>query len=206
MNQDFKNALWGTANTLRGSVDPSEYKYPVLGLIFLKYASEAFAARRKTLERAFSDPNDDLYLKDPEARVSFLEDRNYYVMENVLWVPERARWPFIQGNAKQPNIAVLLDEAMGLIEADNPKLDGLLPKVYVRTVLEQNTLGSLIDLVASINFDAKDGGDVLGMTAPVAPVACLSLASAMRCLTAAPPAISLSMARSATPTPGSWRQ
>lgn len=162
MNQDFKNALWGTANALRGSVDPSDYKYPVLGLIFLKYASESFAARRKALEKAFSDPNDDLYLKDPEARVSFLEDRNYYVMENVLWVPERARWPFIQANAKQPNIAVLLDEAMGLLEADNPKLDGLLPKVYVRTVLEQNTLGSLIDLVASINFDAKDGGDVLG--------------------------------------------
>ena len=162
MNQDFKNALWGTANALRGSVDPSDYKYPVLGLIFLKYASESFAARRKALEKAFSDPNDDLYLKDPEARVSFLEDRNYYVMENVLWVPERARWPFIQGNAKQPNIAVLLDEAMGLVEADNPKLDGLLPKVYVKTVLEQNTLGKLIDLVATINFDAKDGGDVLG--------------------------------------------
>lgn len=121
MNQDFKNALWGTANALRGSVDPSDYKYPVLGLIFLKYASESFAARRKALEKAFSDPNDDLYLKDPDARVSFLEDRNYYVMENVLWVPERARWPFIQGNAKQFNIAVLLDEAMGLIEADNPK-------------------------------------------------------------------------------------
>ena len=86
MNQDFKNALWGTANALRGSVDPSEYKYPVLGLIFLKYASEAFAARRKALEKAFADPNDDLYLKDPDARVSFLEDRNYYVMENVLWV------------------------------------------------------------------------------------------------------------------------
>ena len=161
MNQDFKNALWGTANTLRGSVDPSEYKYPVLGLIFLKYASEAFAARRNALEKAFADPNDDLYLKDPDTRVSFLEDHNYYVMENVLWVPERARWLFIQNNAKQPNIAVLLDEAMGLIEANNPKLDGLLPKVYVRTVLEQNTLGSLIDLVASINFDAKDGGDVL---------------------------------------------
>lgn len=162
MNQDFKNALWGTANTLRGSVDPSEYKYPVLGLIFLKYASEAFAARRNALEKAFSDPKDDLYLRDPEARVSFLEDRNYYLMENVLWVPERARWPFIQGNAKQPNIAVLLDEAMGLLEADNPKLDGLLPKVYVRTTLEQNTLGALIDLVATVSYDSKDGGDVLG--------------------------------------------
>jgi len=72
MNQDFKNALWATANTLRGSVDPSDYKYPVLGLIFLKYVSEAFAARRVALEKAFSDPSDDLYLKDPDARVSLL--------------------------------------------------------------------------------------------------------------------------------------
>ncbi|WP_051306443.1 type I restriction-modification system subunit M [Massilia alkalitolerans] len=162
MNQDFKNALWATANTLRGSVDPSDYKYPVLGLIFLKYVSESFSARRQVLATAFADPSDELYLRDAEDRITFLEDRNYYVMENVLWVPERARWAFIQANAKQTNIALLLDEAMGLIEADNPKLDGLLPKVYVKTTLEQNTLGSLIDLVASLTFDAKDGGDVIG--------------------------------------------
>jgi type I restriction enzyme M protein len=162
MNQDFKNALWATANKLRGSVDPSDYKYPVLGLIFLKYVSEAFAARQKKLEAAFADPAHDLYLKEAKARAKALEERDYYTMENVFWVPELARWPHIQANAKQPNVAVLLDEAMGLIEADNPKLDNLLPKVYVKTALEQNTLGSLIDLVATIQFDAKDGGDVLG--------------------------------------------
>lgn len=162
MNQDFKNALWATANKLRGSVDPSDYKYPVLGLIFLKYVSEAFVARQKELETAFADPANDMYLKDAKARTKALEDRDYYTMENVFWVPERARWTFIQNNAKQPNVAVLLDEAMGLIEADNPKLDNLLPKVYVKTALEQNTLGSLIDLVATVQFDAKDGGDVLG--------------------------------------------
>ena len=162
MNQDLKNALWATANKLRGSVDPSDYKYPVLGLIFLKYVADAFIARRDALTEAFADPDHELFLRDEQARAEFLEDRNYYVMENVLWVPERARWSFIQANAKQPNIPVLLDEAMGLIEADNPKLDGLLPKVYVKTTLEQNTLGSLIDEVAKIPFDAKDGGDVLG--------------------------------------------
>jgi type I restriction enzyme M protein len=162
MNQDFKNALWATANKLRGSVDPSDYKYPVLGLIFLKYVSEAFVARQGDLKAAFADPEHDLYLKNANARAAALEERDYYTMENVFWVPERARWPFIQANAKQSKIAVLLDEAMGLIETDNPKLDNLLPKVYVKTVLEVNTLGSLIDLVATVQFDAKDSGDVIG--------------------------------------------
>ncbi len=163
MNQDFKNALWATANKLRGSVDPSDYKYPVLGLIFLKYVSNAFTARREYLEEAFADSsNEDLYLRHEDSRVVALENRDYYTMANVLWVPEKARWPFIQANAKQPKIAVLLDEAMGLVEEENPKLDGLLPKVYVKTVLEPNTIGSLIDLVATIEFDPADGGDVLG--------------------------------------------
>ena len=162
MNQDFKKALWATANKLRGSVDPSDYKYPVLGLIFLKYVSEAFVARQQALAAAFADLSHELFLKHEKARAAAHEERDYYLMENVFWVPELARWSFIQAKAKQSNIALLLDEAMGLIEADNPKLENLLPKVYVKTVLETNTLGSLIDLVATVQFDAKDGGDVIG--------------------------------------------
>lgn len=114
------------------------------------------------LERVFFDFNDDFYFKDFEVCVFFLEDCNYYVMENVLWVFECVCWLFIQGNVKQFNIVVLLDEVMGLIEVDNFKLDGLLLKVYVCIVFEQNILGLLIDLVVFINFDVKDGGDVLG--------------------------------------------
>lgn len=163
MNQDFQNALWATANTLRGAVDPSEYKYPVLGLIFLKYVSDAFAARQAEILAGHIDA--DLFLEDEEERAAALEDRDSYLMKNVLYVPEKARWPFLQSNAKQPNIALLLDEAMGLIEEENPKLADLLPRVYVKTALEKNTLGSLIDLVATVQFGEAEGeGDILGDT------------------------------------------
>lgn len=161
MNADFKNALWATANKLRGSVDPSDYKYPVLGLIFLKYVSDAFDARQAEILAGNLDT--DLYVEDEELRQVALENRDSYTMKNIMYVPEQARWAFLQSNAKQPTIALLLDEAMGLIEDENPKLAGLLPKVYVKTTLEQNTLGSLIDLVATIEFgDPQHGGDVLG--------------------------------------------
>lgn len=163
MNQDFKNALWATANKLRGSVDPSDYKYPVLGLIFLKYVSESFVTRQLELAEAFADPSNEFYLEDESLRLVELEERDYYRATNTFWIPESARWSFIQANAKQSNIAVLLDDAMRLVEEDNPKLANLLPKVYVRTTLEQNTLGTLIDLVASIDFgQGEHKGDVLG--------------------------------------------
>lgn len=163
MNQDFKNALWATANKLRGSVDPSDYKYPVLGLIFLKYVSESFVTRQLELAEAFADPSNEFYLEDESLRLVELEERDYYRATNTFWIPESARWSFIQAHAKQPNIAVLLDDAMRLVEEDNPKLANLLPKVYVRTTLEQNTLGTLIDLVASIDFgQGEHKGDVLG--------------------------------------------
>ena len=163
MNQDFKNALWATANKLRGSVDPSDYKYPVLGLIFLKYVSESFFARQEQLAAAFADPENEFFMEDASERAAAMEDRDYYTMQNVFWVSEKARWPFLQANAKQSNISVLLDDAMRLIEEDNPKLNNLLPKVYVRTALEPNTLGALVDLAASLQFThTEDGGDLLG--------------------------------------------
>jgi type I restriction enzyme M protein len=163
MNQDFKNALWATANKLRGSVDPSDYKYPVLGLIFLKYVSESFFARQEQLAAAFADPQNEFFIEDSGRHAAAMEDRDYYTMQNVFWVSEKARWPFLQANAKQSNIAVLLDDAMRLIEEDNPKLNNLLPKVYVRTALEPNTLGALVDLAASLQFtQAENGGDLLG--------------------------------------------
>lgn len=136
MNQDFKNALWATANKLRGSVDPSDYKYPVLGLIFLKYVSDAFYVRQA--EILAGNLEKDLFIVDVELRQEALTIRDSYTMKNVLYVPEKARWPFLQGSAKQPLIALLLDQAMELLEDENPKLAGLLPKVYVKTTLEGN--------------------------------------------------------------------
>lgn len=94
MNQDFKNALWATANKLRGAVDPAEYKYPVLGLIFLKYVSESFAARQAELTAAFADPENEFYLDDEAMRASELEEPYYYRASNTFWVPEKARWSF----------------------------------------------------------------------------------------------------------------
>ena len=102
-------------------------------------------------------------MEDASDRAVAMEDRDYYTMQNVFWVSEKARWPYLQANAKQANISVLLDDAMRLIEEDNPKLNNLLPKVYVRTALEPNTLGALVDLAASLQFThTEDGGDLLG--------------------------------------------
>lgn len=163
MNADFKKTLWDTANKLRGAVDPADYKYPVLGLIFLKYVSDAFENQREILLANIADPQHPDYEEDEDSRLEELEIRDNYTENNIFWVPEKARWSFIQANAKQPDIATKLDEAMTLIEKDNPKLSGLLPKVYVRTHLEANTIGSLIDLVATIEFGkGEHAGDILG--------------------------------------------
>ena len=92
MLDDIKKTLWATADKLRSNMDAAEYKHVVLGLIFLKYVSDTFSARRSELERRFADPKDEFYLDDPEQISDELEDRDYYVAENVFWVPESARW------------------------------------------------------------------------------------------------------------------
>src|SRR5436305_2728859 len=98
-------ALFEAANKLRGSVESAEYKHLVLGLLFLKYISDAFEQRRGELEAELCDPSSESYISDPEQVAEVLEDRDEYAAENVFWVPEQARWPALLPAASQPDIA-----------------------------------------------------------------------------------------------------
>lgn len=160
----FKETLWQAADKMRGHMDSGEYKHVVLGLIFLKYISDAFEERRSQLEVETADPDNELYVIDPEDRVQVLEDRDEYVSENVFWVPIEARWPYLQANAKQPNIGKLIDDAMVAIEKDNLPLKGVLPKDYARPTLDKQRLGELIDLIGTIGLGDKESRskDILG--------------------------------------------
>ena len=135
----FADQLFKAADKLRNNVEPSEYKHVVLGLIFLKYISDAFEAHRiKLAENEYSDP----------------EDPDEYLAENVFWVPEAARWSHLQANAKSANIGILIDDAMKAIEDvdSNEKLKGALPRDYARPALNSVMLGELIDLFSNIGM------------------------------------------------------
>ena len=147
----LETTLWKAADKLRKNIDAAEYKHVVLGLIFLKYISDAFEelyARLKTEEEQGADP----------------EDRDEYKAENVFFVPQEARWIFLLSKAKQPDIGKYADEAMDAIEKENPSLKGVLPKVYARQNLDPTSLGELIDLIGNIALgDTKArSADVLG--------------------------------------------
>jgi type I restriction enzyme M protein len=147
----FEETLWRAAETLRSNVDAAEYKHIVLGLIFLKYISDAFAEKHRKLTAEGASG------ADPE-------DRDEYLADNVFWVPQEARWPHIQAQAKLPAIGQILDDAMVAIERENPKLKGVLPKEFNRAGLDKQRLGELVDLVATIGLgDAESQShDVLG--------------------------------------------
>ena len=165
MNQDLKRTLWAAADKLRSSMDAAEYKHIVLGLIFLKYISDAFDAQRRELSAAFENETHDLYLPYAEDRPLALEERDYYTMANVFWVPEPARWETIRANAKQADIGTRIDAALDAIEADNARLKGILDKRFGRAQLEPGKLGELIDLISTIGFAEGDGHaakDLLG--------------------------------------------
>lgn len=152
-------ALWQAADKLRGSIDAAEYKHVVLGLIFLKYISDAFQARRsKLVEELKADG-----IEGAQAE-SLLEERDEYTAEGVFWVPQAARWEQIQAKGKTPNIGKLIDDAMYAIEHDNPKLKGKLPRDYARRGIAPQRLGGLIDLIGSmaIGSDEARAKDVLG--------------------------------------------
>jgi len=147
-NLGFEQKLWA-ADKLRGHMDPGEYKHVALGLIFLKYISEAFEQRREGLTKENG--------ADPE-------DRDEYVAENIFWVSKQARWTHLQANAKQPTIGKLIDDAMVAIEKENPSLKGVLPKDYVRPSLDKQRLGELVDLTGTIGLGDKESRskDILG--------------------------------------------
>ncbi len=143
--------LWASADKLRNNMDAAEYKHVVLGLIFLKYISDAFQERHDQLMKE----------KDLGADP---EDPDEYLSENVFWVPKDARWSYLKSNARQSNIGRMVDEAMVAIERDNKSLKGVLPKDYARPALDSHRLGDLIDLISGIEMlDKKDRSkDVLG--------------------------------------------
>jgi len=151
--------LWQAADKLRGSIDAAEYKHVVLGLIFLKYISDAFEARRAKLAEELKA--DGIEGKQAET---LLESRDEYTAEAVFWVPPEARWSNIQNQGKQPNIAKLIDDAMYAIERDNAKLKGKLPRDYARRGIPPERLGSLIDQIGSIAIgtDEARAKDILG--------------------------------------------
>lgn len=148
---ELERTLWAAADKLRSNMDAAEYKHVVLGLIFLKYISDAF---------------DELYqsLKAKEAEGFDPEDKDEYLAENVFWVPQDARWPTIQAKAKDPGIGKIIDDAMDLIERDNASLKGVLPKEYARPDLDKTKLGELVDMISTIGFNkpGHSSKDLLG--------------------------------------------
>jgi HsdM N-terminal domain len=133
----FEQTLWLAADKLRNNMDAAEYKHIVLGLIFLKYVSDAFEEKYAALKRD----------KGADA-----EDPDEYKAENVFWVPKESRWSHLRGNAKQPAIGKIIDDAMDAIERDNRSLKGVLPGDYNRPGLDKTRLGELIDLIGTISM------------------------------------------------------
>ena len=153
MNQDLKKTLWAAADKLRSSMDAAEYKHIVLGLIFLKYISDAFVE----LYDKLSAGKGDYAGADPE-------DKDEYLADNIFWVPQEARWQHLKANAPQPTIGKLVDDAMTAIERDNPSLKSVLPKDFARPGLDKQRLGQIINLVSDISLgtDADRSKDTLG--------------------------------------------
>ena len=114
--KSLEATLCDAADKLRGNLEASEYKHVVLGLVFLKYVSDAFTARRLELEAALADPGSDDHIPSEARRERILESRDEYTSHNVFWVPTRARWKHLLDNAKQPGIGQYLDEAMDRID------------------------------------------------------------------------------------------
>lgn len=163
----FAKQLFEAADGLRGSVESSEYKHLVLGLIFLKYISDSFERQRASLEAATRDSEHDLFTEDEETRAEILEDRDEYTADNVFWVPEDARWGSLVEAASMPDIGVRIDHALELIERDNEsQLRGVLAQIYARAQLEPAKLGELITTISSVDFGADDetARDLLGRT------------------------------------------
>ena len=149
-DQDYRSELWSMADALRGSMDAAEYKHVVLGLIFLKYISDAFEERHAEV----------LVELGEEAA----EDRDEYIAENIFWVPSEARWQYLKNQTRQPNIGRLVDDAMVAIERDNPGLKDVLPKDYARPALDKTRLGQVVDMVSNIKVGGAEARatDVLG--------------------------------------------
>src|SRR5881296_2016409 len=149
VNLGFEEKLWSAADKLRSNMDAAEYKHVVLGLLFLKYISDAFTEVNEAVK------------KDPTSNP---EDIDEYVSRRIFWVPPEARWDYLAKNAKRSEIGELIDDAMDAIERDNRSLKGVLAKNYARPGLDKQRLGELIDLIGTIGLGDKENRskDVLG--------------------------------------------
>lgn len=145
----FEDALWGACDKLRGTVEPAEYKHVVLSLIFLKFVSDKFDARRAELIA--------------EGKENYLDKQPFYTMKNVFFVPEESRWSFIMQNAKQNDIALKIDTALNTIEKQNPSLKGALPdNYYSRLGIDVSKLAALLDEINNIQTNADKENDIMG--------------------------------------------
>ncbi len=178
--KELESKLWTSANKLLPHLSAANYKHVMLGLIFLKYVSDAFDVRVEELKKEFADPKADYFLGEDadEAFIkSELENRDYYTEKNVFWVPEPARWKNLEQNCRLPigeklpwgvefkGVGKLLDDAMTIVEKENPKLKNILYKDYAREGIEDSKLGSLItDIVGTIPFThaSLNSKDILG--------------------------------------------
>ncbi len=143
----YADTLWKSADTLRGQIDAAEYKHVVLGLLFLKYISDSFEARRAELKAELEADG----ITGPQLE-GLLENRDEYTAERVFWVPPESRWHNLQNQATRPDIATLIDDAILAVERDNPNLKGKLPRDYARRGIAPEKLKGLIDLIADIGF------------------------------------------------------
>jgi type I restriction enzyme M protein len=155
----YADTLWKSADTLRGQIDAAEYKHVVLGLLFLKYISDSFHARREELKRELGAEG--ITGVQQEA---LLENRDEYTAERVFWVPPEARWTNLQNQASRPEISTLIDDAILAVERDNPNLKGKLPRDYARRGIAPEKMKGLIELIAEIGFkgDRGQARDTLG--------------------------------------------
>ncbi|MEU1899138.1 class I SAM-dependent DNA methyltransferase [Nocardiopsis dassonvillei] len=162
--QEIRAILWKAADQLRGSMDAAQYKEFVLGLVFLKYVTDAFDERRRELVTELEEEG------IPEhRRAAFLEDQDSYIEENVFWVPEKARWKYIADNAASTpeGVGKLIDDAMGELMKENKALTGVLPQIFNRDNVDQKRLKGLVDLISDARFTGdgeKTAQDVLGET------------------------------------------
>ncbi|MFN5073189.1 MAG: N-6 DNA methylase [Cyclobacteriaceae bacterium] len=153
VEEPLEKKLWKAADKLRKNMDAAEYKHVALGLIFLKYISDAFEELHQQLVEGKG-----------EFEGAVPEDRNEYLAQRVFYVPPSARWSWLQGRAKLPTIGKDIDDAMDAIEKDNPTLKGVLPKVFAQEKLDKGSLGGLVDLISTATLGTKESQskDVLG--------------------------------------------
>ena len=151
--KSIEASLWESANKLRGSVEPSEYKHIVLSLIFLKYANDRFENRRNELIA--------------EGKEAFVDQAVFYNAKNVFYIDEHSRWSFIMENAKQNDIAIKIDKALSAIEDSNPTLKGALPSNYYSGLgLDRSKLAALLDEINKIDTLKDSENDLIGISSP----------------------------------------